>query len=378
MKITFPHMGNIHIAVKALFNKLRLEVVPPPPVSKRTLELGIKNSPEFACLPLKINIGNFIESIEKGADTIVMAGGWGPCRFGYYAQVEREILNGLGYPCKFIILEAPDSKLYELTQQVKALGENVSFWEAVQAIRFAWGKLNALEMVEKKFDYYLPRVIDKDQAEKIYDESLIHIDKAENKDEAMEAAFQAIEKMQTLPLNHDGLLQIGLVGEIYTILEPAANYDICRLLGRMNVEVKRSIYITEWLNDHLLGGLIKKSRHKEIVSCARPYLNYKVGGHGLETVGNAVIFARRRYDGIIQIGPLTCMPEIVAESILPRVSEEEGVPCMTLWFDELSGTAGLNTRLEAFVDMLRRQGNRGTVLLCSPAGSTKEPSPCVP
>jgi predicted nucleotide-binding protein (sugar kinase/HSP70/actin superfamily) len=49
------------------------------------------------------------------------------------------------------------------------------------------------------------------------------------------------------------------------------------------------------------------------------------------------------------------MPEIVAQSILPAISEKEGIPCMTMWFDEQSGQAGVNTRLEAFIDMVRRQ-----------------------
>ncbi len=150
-------------------------------------------------------------------------------------------------------------------------------------------------------------------------------------------------------------MKIGLVGEIYTVLEPAANYEIISLLGQMGVEVHRSIYLTDWINDHLLGGYIKKSSHKKIIAAARPYLNYWVGGHGQETVGTAVDLARQGIDGIIQIGPLTCMPEIVAQAILPMVSEKEGVPCMTLWFDELSGVAGIQTRLEAFTDMVYRR-----------------------
>jgi predicted nucleotide-binding protein (sugar kinase/HSP70/actin superfamily) len=49
------------------------------------------------------------------------------------------------------------------------------------------------------------------------------------------------------------------------------------------------------------------------------------------------------------------MPEIVAQTILPLVSEKENIPCMTLWFDELTGTAGIQTRLEAFIDMVSRR-----------------------
>ncbi len=355
MKVTFPHMGNAHIAVKALLEGLKLEVIPPPPITKKTLELGVRYSPEFACMPLKINIGNFIEAIDKGADTIVMAGGWGPCRFGYYAQVQRDILKDLGYDFSMIILEAPDFRLSELFGQVKALGENVSFWEVLKAVNFAWYKLNAVERLEKKFGFCLPRVADKNGAENIFDQGLHDIDKAKNKEEVENAVSFALQKLENMPGCDDDLLKIVLVGEIYTVLEPNANYNISRFLGRLGADVTCSICLSDWINDHLLGGIIKKSDHRHIVSCARPYLNYWVGGHGLETVGLTVDFARKKYDGIIQVAPLTCMPEIVAQSILKKVSDEEGIPCITLYFDEHSGAAGVYTRLEAFVDMLKRK-----------------------
>lgn len=355
MKVTFPHMGNMSIAVKALLTGLKLEVVPPPPISKRTFELGIKNAPEFACMPLKINLGNFIEAFENGADTVVMVGGWGPCRFGYYAQVERDILESLGYKFKMIVLEAPDSRLYDLTQQLKNLGQNVSLWEAIRAVKFGWNKVSAIEGLERKLDYFLPRVWDKDQVERIYDQAVKDIDAADCSTQVDEIACKAGAALAAAELQPHQPLRIGLVGEIYTLLEPAANYDICRLIGRMGAEVKRSTYLTDWLNDHLLGGLAKKSVCKELKNYTSPYLNHHVGGHGWETVGHAVHFARMEYDGIIQIGPLTCMPEIVAQSILPLISAREGIPAMTLWFDELSGTAGLITRLEAFIDMIQRK-----------------------
>lgn len=355
MKVTFPHMGNAGIALKALFTGLNLEVVPPPPVSRRTMELGSKYSPEFACLPLKINVGNFIEALENGADTVVMAGGWGPCRFGYYAQVERDILNELMFDYQMIILEAPDSRLSELFKQFKSLGENVSLWQALRAIKFAWGKLNAVEKMEKGLEYILPRAADPVRAERIYHQSLAAIDAAGDDEAIRKAVGDAEKNWQGLSRHSRPVIKLGLVGEIYTILEPAANYHLINHLGFLGAEVTRSIYITDWINDHLLGGFIKKSHHLQVINSARPYINYWVGGHGQESVGATVEFARQGYDGVIQIGPLTCMPEIVAHSVLGRVSQVEGIPCMTLYFDEHSGTAGVYTRVEAFVDMLRRQ-----------------------
>lgn len=359
MKVTYPAMGNTGIAIKALLKGLKLEVVPPPPITKNTIELGVKYSPEFACMPLKINVGNFLEAMARGADTIVMAGGWGPCRFGYYAQVEREILRDLGYDFRMVILEAPDFKLSELFSQLRSLAENVSFMEAIRAIKFAWHKLRAVEVMERKMEYFLPRTREKDRAEIIYENCLEAIDRADSREEVDEALKEHVEELERCEMHGEEILRVGLLGEIYTVLEPASNYNIINHLGRLNVEVTRNIYASSWVNDHLLGGILLKSDHKHIVECAHPYLKYWVGGHGLESVGSAVDFARRGYDGVIQIGPLTCMPEIVAQSILGEVKDRENIPCMTLYFDEHAATAGIATRLEAFVDMLKRRKKIG-------------------
>jgi predicted nucleotide-binding protein (sugar kinase/HSP70/actin superfamily) len=358
LKITYPHMGNACIAIEAMLQKLKLEVIPPPPISKKTLEIGTKHYPEFACMPLKITMGNFIEALDLGADTILMAGGWGPCRFGYYAQVERDILADLGYKFDMVILEAPDSRVSELFRQLQALGQNVSIVEAFKALKFAWYKLQVVEELEKKLAYVHPRALDKRKAENIYDLALEKIKATQDKEEIDKLFHTCLASLDQIALRAEEPLRIGLVGEIYTVLEPMANYNLIRSLGRLNVEVDNSIYISDWLNDHLLGGLVKKSHRRQLLKCAAPYLNYFVGGHGLETVGSTVIYARQSYDGVIHLGPLTCMPEIVAQSVLKRVSSEEGIPCMTLYFDEHAGVAGIQTRLEAFTDMLKRKKAR--------------------
>lgn len=53
--------------------------------------------------------------------------------------------------------------------------------------------------------------------------------------------------------------------------------------------------------------------------------------------------------------PAGCMPEIVGRAALDRISEEKGISCLTLVFDEISGEAGYITRIEAFIDMLERK-----------------------
>ena len=165
MKVTFAHMGYMYICLKALLKSLGIDVIVPPMPSKKTLTLGTQHSPEFACLPLKINIGNFIEAYELGADTIFMAGGIGPCRFGYYAQVQREILEDLGYNMKMVVLEPPQKHITELLQKIREVTGNRSWFEVVRAIRFAWYKARAVDDVERIVHKVRPRELEQGRAD---------------------------------------------------------------------------------------------------------------------------------------------------------------------------------------------------------------------
>lgn len=318
------------------------------------------HAPETACLPLKINLGNFVEALERGADTIIMGGGWGPCRFGYYAKAEEEILRSLGFSFDMLVLEAPDGGRLNIMGFLKRLQNGNSLRTFARAVRLAWHKLNAVDRLEQRQLYYLPRSIDAAACQSIYRKALKAVDAAQNKNEAEAAEQEAQDGWQQL-LNPEPALipRIGLVGEIYTLLEPAANGEIMTHLGRMGVEVVRPVTLSQWMNDHIFGGLFRSMSFRDVMPLARPYLNYFVGGHGCETVACAALLAREQVDGVIQIGPLTCMPEIVAQAILPRVQEETGVPIMTVYFDEHAGEAGLVTRLEAFTDMVRWRDQGG-------------------
>jgi predicted nucleotide-binding protein (sugar kinase/HSP70/actin superfamily) len=84
MKVAFPYFGYDTIALKNFIETLGGEVQLPPPITERTLSIGTKYSPELICLPFKITLGNFIEALDNGADTLFMAAGARKCRFGYY------------------------------------------------------------------------------------------------------------------------------------------------------------------------------------------------------------------------------------------------------------------------------------------------------
>jgi predicted nucleotide-binding protein (sugar kinase/HSP70/actin superfamily) len=88
-----------------------------------------------------------------------------------------------------------------------------------------------------------------------------------------------------------------------------------------------------------------------VARMAKPYLSHEVGGDGLLTVGSSVIFARRGFDAVVHFLPFTCMPEVIAKGVLGRVSQELEMPVLSLSIDEQTGKAGVETRLEALLDL---------------------------
>lgn len=354
MKVTYPHMGNLFLAANALLQGLGCEVIPPPPCSKRTLSLGTQNAPESACLPLKINLGNYLEALELGADTLVMVGGVGPCRIGYYGQVQEQILRDLGKNFNMVVLEPPDAHFKEVWEKIRKLKQG-SWLDVLKGLNLAWHKIYAADQIEKRLEWLRPRLNWKHLllAEQIYEEAIKKLDQASNEKEIKRVVKETFSAFQELPHEpQKEIIKIGLVGEVYMLLEPFANLNLEKHLGRLGVEVERAIYLSQWINDHLFGSILPIPSSKHLKEKAKPFLNHFVGGHGRESVGGAVEFAKKGFHGVIQIGPLTCMPEIVAQSILPSVSEAYGIPVMTIYIDEHSGEAGLITRLEAFVDMI--------------------------
>lgn len=350
-------MGNLYVGARAVLDRLGVEVIVPPRSSKKTLTLGVLHSPEFACLPLKVNLGNFLEACELGADTVVMAGGVGPCRFGYYAQVQREILHDLGKRLDMVVLEPPDKHVSELLDGIKQITGGSTWLQIIRALRFAWKKVAAVDRLEKTVQKIRAREIHCGDADRIFQASLTDLDQARNAGEVKAAEAAAAVRLQAVPVDSQrNCLKVGLVGEIYLLLEPFANFDLERHLGRLGVEVERSIYLSEWVNEHLFLGLVRGvPNSEEAKRKAQPYLNHFVGGHGQETVGQAIDFQDQGFDGIIQVAPFTCMPEIVARSQFGQIGQERDLPILSLVIDEHAGEAGLVTRLEAFVDLLRRR-----------------------
>lgn len=356
MKLTFPHIGNAYIPVKALLDDLNVNYIIPPFNNKKSLELGTKFSPEMACLPLKINIGNLIQAHSMGADTIFITGGCGPCRFGYYCEMEREILKGIGCEMDTLTLEWPDKGFREFIKRIKRISGDSSIFKFIKVIRKTSQIAKMVDDLERLTFKIRPIELKKGETDNVYRSFQKKVIMVKGSTEIKSLIKDTEIMLKRIKVNNViRPLKIGIVGEIYTTIDSHTNLNIEAKLGNLGIEVDRSITLSGWIIEHMLKKILFLPKDKRYEVEAKPYLGTMIGGHAQETIGNTILYAKNGYDGVIQIFPLTCMPEIVAESILPAVERDFNIPILTLIIDEMTGEAGLITRIEAFVDLLNRK-----------------------
>jgi len=294
---SFPRIGKYTGVFTQMLKSFGLSVLAPPPITERTIKLGVKHSADMMCYPFKVTLGNFIEEIEQGANCLIMYDSRGKCRLRHYWMLHELILRNIGYDFKMYPLS-----LKSLLKLIKQFNPNLSYLTIVRQLRQSWKRLIELE-----------------------DSTLYTIKEGVN---------------------------IGIVGEIYTCLEPAVNLNIEKKLKIFGVNVCNTVRLSDFIKASTRTSLTEKRIYKK--KAAR-YLNGPLGGHGFENLYNALFLCNKGIDGIIHLLPLSCMPETTVEPILDKICADFNVPLLRLMVDETNSEANFDTRVETFADMIKRR-----------------------
>ena len=357
IKVAFPHMGTISIAWAAGLKKIGVEPYVPPYTSKKTLSYGTKNSPEAICLPYKLILGNFIEAIEGGADYVAMITSPGICRLGEYGNNIQNTLKDLGYKANFIELSLYDGikGLYKFLKELSGKNDPILI---MRAINITIRKIFAIDDLDRALAYYRAREVKFGEAEKHYKKALKMIDKVDSTLDLKHVYHEALKEIEKTEIDPNReVLHVDLTGEIFLVNDEFSNQNIERELGRMGVETRRSLTVGSFLKDAIIPKAFRppETHLQRAERMAKPYLMRDIGGDALECVSDVVFADVHGKDGIIHISPFTCMPEIMSQNIFPTMRSEHEIPILTLIMDEQTGKAGYITRLEAFVDLMRRK-----------------------
>lgn len=363
LKVAFPHMGTIYIAWASCLRRLGVEPFVPPYTSKKTLSIGTKNSPESICLPYKLILGNFVEAIEAGADYVAMISSPGICRLGEYGKSIKNNLKNMGYEANYIELQLYDGikGLYRFITELTPIRNP---FVILSAINLMIQKIFVLDKLEQVLSFYRARELKCGTAERAFKQGLHLIYEADSLKQLDRAKREVIAKIRKTPIDKKrDVVYVDITGEIFLVLDYFANQNIEKELGKMGVQTRRTLTVSSFLKDAIIPKFLRKGEThlQRAFRLAKPYLSRDIGGDALESVSDVVYANKQGRDGIIHISPFTCMPEIMSQNIFPKMREDVDIPILTLIMDEQTGKAGYITRLEAFVDLMRRKKRKNKI-----------------
>lgn len=290
-----------HPAWTAFFERLGVEVVISPPTTRATLEAGLPYAVSEACLPVKLFFGH-VRALIGQVDYILVPS------IRRLASGSTNCARQIGLP-DMLRATMPDLPPL-IAPDIDLSGGLPALMTLVLEVGtpFTWNPLVLREAVTAAW-------------------------------EAQEATQQAMREGLLTPAHFDRTgdaalhwpesgLPVAVVGHPYNLYDPFINHQLLARLIRLGVNP---------LTPERLGP---ESGN-----------NYWTFEH--ELVGAAQRALERGVRGIIAVAAFGCGPDAVLVEEVQRLGREAGVPVMRLILDEHSGEAGLVTRLEAFVDMLR-------------------------
>jgi predicted nucleotide-binding protein (sugar kinase/HSP70/actin superfamily) len=348
-KVTFPHLGNYCVPLAVLFKEgVGVDYVTPPPITQKTLEIGSKHSPDFVCSPFKYNLGNYIESIEAGANTLVQVGG--ACRLQYYGELHEQILRDLGYEFQFVNLaNAKLRKLRTLINPLLKVNPQFPIKKVAQILPMVVSMAKYIDETEDFIRKNIGFEVKKGSFDRYHRRMLDTLRNVKDKKELAKVTSFYTNAFRKLPVDMpENPLRVGVIGEYYTIMEPFSNHFIEKELASMGIVVDRWMSISHSM-------LMDPKKEKERKS---KYTRYDMGATCRMTIDRAEAWAKKKYDGIIHVKSFGCTPETDVIPVLQNISEDYGIPILYFSFDSQTSETGIRTRLEAFNDMIIMRKDR--------------------
>jgi predicted nucleotide-binding protein (sugar kinase/HSP70/actin superfamily) len=388
-----PHMCDHAHVLGAALEAFGLQVEVLPPSDDETLSLGLESILGKECSPCFTTTGDFLRRARQpGFDpanaVVFMPTAEGPCRFGQYYVLQRQVLDDHGlYEVEIVSMTTENN--------YQGIVDNPTAFRAL-----AWDGLVLTDLLQKLLHAHRPYEVHAGQADALYRECLQRVvadTRAGGGRRFDETASWIARQFEALRVNRSKPRPvIGLVGEIYLRFNEYGNQDIIRKVETAGGQVELSSMM-EWLYYITWGsvrkalqqgrawdGLVSKltelyQRYREhrlvryaehllfhphetpsarLMENIRPYYEPLLGTEAVLTLGEAIELAHHGVSGILNIMPFSCMPGIITAGLAPRIRADlDNVPWLDVTFDARGGT-NFQTRLEAFIYQAAQYGRR--------------------
>lgn len=299
---------------RTFFEELGLEVVISPPTSKAILDEGVRAAVDETCLPVKVFYGHVLELYDK-VDYLFIP---------RIVSIERNAFicpKFMGLP-EMIKISLPGTPEMIDTCIDLSKGNSRHF--------------GAFREVGLTFTRSIPKIVH------AYYQASRNLKKYQSlmlrgylPNQAISILYGRQERTQRI----NAMRTIAVLGHPYNVYDEHVNMNILDKLINMGVRP-------------LTLEMISPSILEKNAKGGRKQIFWTFGKHILGAIEH--VRARRDVDGIIYLTSFGCGPDSMIGEIVERRCYRAGtMPFMRLNLDEHSGEAGLLTRLEAFVDMIK-------------------------
>lgn len=345
-RVAFMHYSYYDVAFKYFVEQvLDADYVAVPAPTRRTLEVGTEHSNDFVCAPFKHILGSYVEALEAGANVLVQFTGY--CRLTYYGELQEMILRDMGYDDFEMLnfsMAVPGSVKGYVQYCKKVVNPELSVARGAANMVVL---LRMVECLDAYNDYYLANAgfeVEHGSFSRARASFFDAMRGAVTMADVNEAYRVGMDALRALPTNKPAdPIRVGIVGEYFTAVDPASNLELEKKLLSMGVEVHRALNITNYNIRYS-----EKNTRKSISE----YVKYDMGPTSTFTVATAKRYMAEGFDGVVHAKSSGCTPEIDCMPPLQRLSRDYHVPMLFLSYDSQTSDTGLDTRLEAFYDMI--------------------------
>lgn len=344
-KVAFLRYSYYDVAFRFFVEEvLDADFIALPQATRKTLEVGTLYSNDFVCAPFKHILGDYIEALEMGADVLVQF--TGPCRLSYYGELQESILRDMGYEFEMLNFAAVSGS--SLKEYIKICQDKVNPDLSIsKAIKNFVVVLRMLELLDAYNDRYLELAgFEREPGSfvRARKDFLAEMNTVANATQMAAAYRRGMHVLEEIPLEKPiDPIRVGLIGEFFTAADARSNLFIEDKLSAMGVSLARTMNMT---------NRTLRYNEENLRRSIPEYVSYDMGPTSTMTIAAAKRYAEEGFDGIIHLKSSGCTPEIDCMPVLQRLSNDHHVPILYLSYDSQTSDTGLDTRLEAFYDMI--------------------------
>jgi predicted nucleotide-binding protein (sugar kinase/HSP70/actin superfamily) len=281
-----------HVFIETFLSELGAELVISPDTNKEILDSGIKHCVDEACLPIKVFHGH-VDWLKNRCDLLIIP---------RIMQLRKR-----EYICpKFCGL--PEMIKNSIPGLPEIIGEPI-YAHTGEAL-FKWCKMlgNRITRNNRKINL------------------------------AFDRALAAQKEHRTGTNDTSCNIKVALLGHPYSVYDTYCNMNVRRKLNNLGIGVITEEYTEESSRDKYIEGLYKK-----------PFWTFARNSYG----SSLALHDAGEIRGIVYVSSFACgIDSVVIELIKDKIGD---FPMLILKIDEHTGEAGIDTRIEAFTDMLERR-----------------------